>query len=210
MGSKVLLYECLFCATRVLIYLYLLNAVRQDSLLQCQKAFSLLLPEGKPRDNWPPPSLSAEFKCHETFTWGILGRWEILKVDLNLKIFFRRVLFLNAWYRYVYKENRYIGKQCRQVWKSLSTQAEKAQIVLSLNSFGFQFWAPSQISSVSLDNLLRHRTSQALQYLHAQVTPIFQLLFRSSLSTQRGSNTPVPCGVLWESESNVDALWTEL
>lgn len=39
----------------------------------------------------------------------------------------------------VYKENSYRKTQCTQVGKSLSTQAEKVQVVLHLNCFGFQF-----------------------------------------------------------------------
>lgn len=101
---------------------------------------------------------------------------------------------------------RKIDAQYWQVSQFLSTRAEKVQMVLSLNSSGFQFWAPSQVYSLSSDNLLQHRTSQTLRYLQAQGAPKFQLLFHSPSSVQRGSSTHVPHGVLWEFESNL-LLW---
>lgn len=84
----------------------------------------------------------------------------------------------------------------------------------SADGSGFKLLWPSILSSITelfvLDNLLQHRTSQAMRYLHAQITPKFQLLFCRFPSVRRGSSTPLPCGVLWGFESRLDTFMTEL
>lgn len=117
----------LLCASRVLMCLYLLNVATQDSFqMQCRKLCPYCIWRRRLGNNWPPPSLAAEFKCCENFTWGILGRREIQKVDLNLKNFILEgVLFLNAWHRYVYKENRCMGKHSVDTCTSICLHRQK-------------------------------------------------------------------------------------
>lgn len=64
----------LFISLCICVHLYLLNMARQDVLLQCQVTSGLCF------------HFSAEFKC-ENFLSGILGRWELQKIYLNLMAF---------------------------------------------------------------------------------------------------------------------------